>query len=1182
MGKFISGLMKKVTLSFKSAIPVLLIALCVLTLVAIWWAGPMLDYNHIQPLASIVSRVIASVIFVLLCFVVWGFYQWKALNQFKAEQHREQQRQVDPYLESEERQEVELNQVMQSMKDNLNQRNYLYALPWYLVLGTENTGKTSLVNRSGQSFVFSSVMKASSGKSSDNLHHFDWWIGEEAVLIDPDGELLTQGYHDENSDGQLERRLWVHFIEWLERTRSRRPLNGVVITVDMAKLASESVSERKTYATLLRARLRELMETLSTRMPVYVTLTKMDLLEGFDVFFRHYSKSQREEVLGFTFSLDSVNDLDKWLDEFNHDYGVFVERIHSLLAKSLLETANNSDRRKVYAFARQLAGLKDVLHEFLTDALSSDQFSTSALVRGVYFTSVFQQGVPTNAFDDAASRRYGLNHAIGRAQDAANSSMYFSSKLFTQIIYPEAGLASDNFRVAKHKRRVLALSCALCLMASVLVIGSWHGYYLKNVTQSNAVLAKVNEFRHSYPDNLSSLSQKEMMVVLDTIRDATLEVGFFRDKPKYVSDMGLYQGHVIGPKVESTYLALLEERFLPILLRDLAAEISRAKNDEEKLEVLRVFRMMIDKSGRHKSFVLDYFSQQWQRQYAGDKVTQGSLLSHLDYAMEQTDLAYHVSQGQEKAVNIIAPYKGVLANAQYELSDMPIEQRVYRSLKSNSASYLGAPVNLRTQIGPVFDLVFEEREIDSNKLMVSRMLTKDGYENYFLEQVDSISELALIDSWVLGQTNVSEFSSADKTALKNKILSLYVVDYTTTWRAALNEIDVKYFLDINDAIMTVENMVGSAQPFNRLLGVVEENTRIFNIIPDNKEARDELLKSSKYQVASMIQAPFSDLNSMFESKDNQVAYFDEVQESITQLLYYLKAIQDAPDRGRAALEATRSRLNLSNTDPVFVLKRIASGLPSPLDGMVNKIADESWYAVKQEAVKHLESRWQKEVFSEFQLKFADRYPFNRQSRKDVDLSDFESFFSPNGTLANFYNDQLKMFIEDNVALSGADSQQALIRPDVIKQLNQAKIIGEAYFNRKGMLDVDFTLEPISLSNNKRRAVINVDGQFIEYSHGPRHSVGLIWPNTLRKSTQSKITLVPNQSNVSPRSITRTGPWSLFRLLDSSDVIGGSASSVDYNIKLDEGNFTFRVNTDASTNVFREQLLGTFELSKTLY
>lgn len=1182
MRKFISGLLKKIASSFKSAIPILLIALCVLTLVAIWWAGPMFEYEQTKPLASILSRAIASVIFVLLCLVVWGFYQWNTLNKFKATQKREDQIKVDPLLVYEERQEAELNRVMVNMKENLNQRNYLYTLPWYLVLGMENMGKTSLINRSGQNYVFSSVMKASSGKTSENPYSFDWWIGEKAVLIDPDGELLTQGFKDENNDGQMERRLWLHFIDWLERTRSRRPLNGVVITVDVANLASGNTSERKAYATLLRARLRELMETLSTRMPVYVTLTKMDLLDGFDAYFRHYPKSKRDEVLGFTFSLDSVDDVDKWLEEFSHDYSRFVDRVNDSLTKSLLETASNEDRRKIYSFARQLSGLKEVLHDFLTDAFGSDQFSTSALVRGVYFTSVFQQGVPSNAFDDAASRRYGLNHAINRAQDAANSTVYFTSKLFSQIIYPEAGLASDNFRVAKQKRRIVALSNVVCLVASALLIGAWHNYYIKNVNQADAVLAKVNEFRDSYPEEHASLTQKEMMQVLDTIRDATLEVGFFRDKPKYISDMGLYQGHVIGPKVEETYLALLEARFMPLLMRELAVDMSNAKDDDEKLEVLRVFRMMIDKSGRYKDFVTDYFGKKWQTQYLGDRVTQESLVGHLDYAMEQTDIAAQAKRGDDVARKIIKPYKTLIAKTQQELSGMPIEQRVYRSLKLNSATYLGAPVNLKNQIGPVFELVFEEREVDSKSLMIPRMLTKEGYESYFLEQVDSISELALIDSWVLGQSKVSEFSAADKVALKNKILALYVVDYTSAWRNALNEVDVKYFVDINNAIMVLENLTGNAQPFDRLLSSLEDNTRLFDDIPESKEAREEVLKSSKYKVASMINTPFSDLNAMFDAKGKQPAYFDEVQNSVVQLLYYLKAIQDAPDAGRAALEATRARLSLSNADPIYALKRIASGLPSPLDSMINKIADESWYVVKQEAVKHLEARWQREVYGEFEQKFADRYPFNPSSKQDVDLREFESFFSPTGTLASFYNNQLKMFIDENISLSDSSLEQSLIRSDVISQLSQAQKIGDAFFNRKGILDVNFSLEPIRLSSNKRRVVVNVDGQFVEYSHGPRHSVGLIWPNTLRDSAQSKMTLVPNQSNSSPRSIVRKGPWSLFRLLDSSEVVGGTESSVDYNVKLDKGEFAFRISTDASSNLFRERMLHSFRLSETLY
>lgn len=106
--------------------------------------------------------------------------------------------------------------------------------------------------------------------------------------------------------------------------------------------------------------------------------------------------------------------------------------------------------------------------------------------------------------------------------------------------------------------------------------------------------------------------------------------------------------------------------------------------------------------------------------------------------------------------------------------------------------------------------------------------------------------------------------------------------------------------------------------------------------------------------------------------------------------------------------------------------------------MVTKIADESWYVVKQEAIKHLEIRWQRDVYSVFQEKFAARYPFDQGSRKDVALEDFEEFFSPSGTLDSFYNEQLKMFIEEGISISEDSAQQSLIRPEVLAQLKQAK------------------------------------------------------------------------------------------------------------------------------------------------
>lgn len=1184
MWSMVKSVFKRLQPELKAALPILIVAIIVLVNVAIWWMGPWWEYQGDFPLKSMGARLIASAMFTLVCFCIWGWRQWRRLKGMEAAQQKSKQLQDDPVLAMEERQERELDLVMKGLKDSLSRSDYLYALPWYLVLGIENAGKTSLINRSGQKFVFSSVMRAS-GKKSDNPHSFDWWIGDDAVVIDPDGELLTQKTAESDSKNQVERRLWLHFVQWLEKTRSRRPLNGVVLVLDLSALLVESVAERKAYAHLLRARLRELMETLSTRLPVYISLTKLDLLQGFEPFFRALTKAQRDEILGFTFSLDSVSDLDSWLNEFDADWLAFVERVNACLPKAMLNCRDKDERTQLYSFSRQLAGAHGLLREFFHDALASDSFSTSALVRGVYLTSVYQQGVPTNAYVDGAARRYGLANSINSAQRSENSTTYFTQSLFSRIIYPEAGLASDNFRVARRKRRLMLLSVVACSIASVILIGSWHRYYLKNSAQADAVLSKVNSFNEQIEKNSLDPAASNIIPPLNTIRAATLEFGFFRDKPWLISDLGLYQGHAIGPKVEETYLNLLAYRYLPILQRQLAAELAKApKASEQKLALLRVYRMLIDKSGRRDEFVTDYFAESWQKSFPGNKELQDQLMQHLQYAMQHTDLAQARAKGNKDAIAVVQPFDWLVKQSQQELTQLPIEERVYRYLKRSSVSQLGEPLDLRLVIGPVSELVFNPQPQEQDAQQIPQMLTSSGFKSYLIPASDSVTELALIDSWVLGQSQNINFSEADKLALQNKIVSQYLADYNGSWRRALNSFTIKNFDGIGDAVAVLDNVAVSHQPLRRLLETLDANTELFPQLPEDEQLKEELLKSRDYRWAQVIDSNFHELNQLYGVDAEKGAYFEEVMAAIGSLHEYLLDIQNAPDRGKAALEAAQKRVNLSGSDPIYALQRIAAGLPKPMDAMVAKLADQSWKVVLKEAVRHLEIKWYDEVYSEYQQTLASRYPFDPKSNKQASIADFERFFGPQGVMATFYDQQLKWFVEEHSAQLSAltNSEQGLIRQEVLSAFEAASKIRAAYFNLKGNLDVQFGLEPLQMSPNKRRSVFNIDGQFVEYTHGPSRNTELVWPNTLRQGAESRLTLVPSEQDLSPRSVGSQGPWAFFKLLDGARITSSSTTSVDYRFAVDNGEVTYRIHTRDNINPFTSNLLSNYQLPKTLY
>ncbi|WP_257575279.1 hypothetical protein [Vibrio parahaemolyticus] len=100
-------------------------------------------------------------------------------------------------------------------------------------------------------------------------------------------------------------------------------------------------------------------------------------------------------------------------------------------------------------------------------------------------------------------------------------------------------------------------------------------------------------------------------------------------------------------------------------------------------------------------------------------------------------------------------------------------------------------------------------------------------------------------------------------------------------------------------------------------------------------------------MSTAIETPFVRLNQVLKAEDGEESNINQVLTSVAELDNYLKSIQEAPEPGMAALEATQARVGLKNADPIYTLKRISRGLPAPLDSLVNTLAQDSWYVVNK-------------------------------------------------------------------------------------------------------------------------------------------------------------------------------------------------------------------------------------------
>jgi type VI secretion system protein ImpL len=1197
----------------------LIVALaCVLA--ATWWLGPRWSLNSEFLLASWQARSLVILAAVLLVALLWGVMLARRLRQSQKSQTFVAQEQEDPVLPLERKQQRLLDRQLAALQGERSRRHGVYRLPWYLLMGSENAGKTNLIQNCGQSWALSDVTR--NNRTDRNPVGFDWWVADTGLMIDPAGEILDQ--RDESGiGGEIQQRLWRHFLGWLQRNRPDQPLNGVLMVIDLAQLSMAGEQQSQAQAISLRNRLREVMEKTGPQLPIYICFTKMDLLYGFENFAASLSKVELEQPLGFTFELHRGVDNDRWLTQFAERYAQLVQGLMARLPGVLGESYNAETRAAAYSFTRQMAGLAPVLEAHLATLLAADGFSNPALVRGSYFTSVRQEGVPEDAFVTAAAANYRLTGPVQPAQRQRRSVRMFVSQLFSAIIVLEEGLAAQGQRRFKRQRQI-AIAAVLALVAGVLMSAGWQHYFAKNAEAVLMVEARLQQFLNSTATvNVDhAVSGAELLGSLDRLRDATLAFGERKKSWPWLRDMGLYRGDQIAPALEGAYRDMLAYQFLPALMFAVSEQMvavpvspyspeslgfagtsgSAVFSDysSKSLKQLRVLRMLSDASGRRKNRVRGYFQDYWQRLYPGQRERQEHLLTHLDYSLENTDLAAWAQAGDIIAQRVLAPFSGRVEWAQYKLGRVPTLQRVYRDLEQAAAKQLPPVRDLARSSGPAFATVFGvadagttslPAESNDNPMLIPALFTRDSLQKWFMDRAARVTELALIDAWVLGRRDNIDFSPADQQQLQAGLYNLYSQEYVRHWRGALSRLNIHRFEDLNHGVQILESLGSSYQPLAGVLQQLRENTALVAGLSNDlrqavpAEAALALTTAQATPRLAMLQnieRQFSDLNRLTLSQGENPSELDQIMLVVADLHQYLRNIQEAPDSGKSALMAARARLGLEGADPIFTLQRMAAYQPEPLKRMLGHLASESWRVLLDSAVAQLEREWFREVYQPFAQNLAPFYPFRAGTDRDVGLQDFEQFFAPGGTLQTFYDQKLKLFVEDHPQQSGALAHSGLLKRKVTVALASAEAIRRAYFTTSGSLDVEFALEPLNLTSNKRRSVMNLDGQLVEFNHGPRQSIPLVWPNTLRDNVQSRITLVPVEVNRSPRSLSQQGPWALFRLLEHADLTGVDSTAVDVKFTVDEGEMRYRLHATSNTNPFTQQLLSGFRLPRSLY
>lgn len=1099
----------------------------------IWWVGPLLALGSWRPFDGVWWRVIV----IVLLWLAWiGRQLWRAWRQRRANQTLLQG--LSSGTSAIDRESEVLNQRFREAIDKLKSAgkgkrwaggaSSLYELPWYVFVGAPGSGKTTALQNAGLQFLLTEGQTGGPIKGIGGTRNCDWWFTSDAVLIDTAGRYTTQ-----ESDSAVDAKAWDNFLSLLRKSRPRRPINGVLLTINIQDLLQQNATERKEHAQKLRARLHDLQAKLGVKAPIYVLITKADLVAGFNETFDAFNKEQRDQVWGFTF--DATASGAQALAAFDAEYTTLEQQLNSALFERLQAERDGAKRASMFGFPVEFANLRPVLGEFMGLVFSSGgALQEDVRLRGVYFTSGTQEGTPIDRVMGALSRSFGLQARAAAVPGQCGKS-FFLRRLLQDLVFPEQDLVAFNPVTERRRLIVRSAGFAVVALASVALLVGWGLSFTRNQSYVQEVALKLPELRQvvdAIPPAQSG-DVTPLPAVLTAVRRAAEPAAFALADPPLLNMLGLYQGDKLDAAARIAHRRLLEDALLPRVARRLEERLraSNKNNLEQAYEALKNYLMLYTPDKFDADALKTWIAVDWDVNYERGLTPEQrqALDGHLDALL---------ALGAPGAISPMD--KPLVASTRDMLTAFPLEYRIYSRLKRQYKGDLPEFSAARAG-GPNAAQVFERASGEPLSKGISGFYTRDGYQNTFQGSVQTAAaKLAAEEAWVLGVRNEVKLKDIAGNELSDRVRRLYLEDYVKAWDAYIADVRLVKLGGVARSLEAARVLAAVDSPLAAYLRAVAKET---TLIPPAGQANQSVLgkladqaaknKEEMAKLAGAQPTPAAANGPIERIVDDHFASMNRlVQGTPAPIDDVLKLFGEVYAQLQAVDSAQKSKSPPPPAAGADKVKAAAGTQPEPIRSMLATLADAGAKG-SREGERDVMTSELKPVFDFCNRAITNRYPFASGSKADVLPDDFGQLFGPGGMLDDFYQRRLASMVDTGTnpwrykpLADGARPAS----PVALADFQRAARIKDGFF-RGGGKAPGFRLEirAVEMAEGLKELSLDIDGQVVKFVAGNTASVVLNWPSQ-KVGSQVKLTATPA---IAPLNFE--GPWALFRMFDRFDV-----------------------------------------------
>lgn len=1139
----------------------------------IWFVGPLIAIAGSVPLESEFGRGVTIAVVVSI-WLVYRLISWQLSR--KREQQLLGDLSASP-AESAAASELDVLQrgfdealtMLKNTPGKQGRRQYIYELPWYAIIGAPGSGKTTALINSGLHFPLVEKLGKHAVKGVSGTRDCDWWFTDQAILLDTAGRYTTQDSHQ-----QVDASAWHGFLGLLKKYRPRRPLNGVFVAISVTDLLRQTEEELRQHASAIRQRIAELNGQLGVQLPVYVLFTKTDLVAGFNDFFSSLTDDERNQVWGETFSASidpeasSAN-----LEQFAHGYDELVERLVQRRLKKMQEERDMQRRAQVFDFPQQMRLLKPIATQFLQAIFTVNRYEEPFILRGVYFTSGTQEGTPIDRVMAALASTFRLDRQTAPLLSGRGKS-FFLGKLLKQVVFPEAELVGVDPRIERRYRLINMAAYVATFAVVAIAVVAWFVSFTSNRMALADVQSQIE--RYKTPVAMPTDTRGNFVMLLSKL-NALLEIKNIYQQTGLSSTFGLYQGDKIEGGVNVSYERLLREGYAVAITQRLKERMQgeEGRNLDVLYQLLRVYLMFAEPKRMDAKVAQPWIRLDWERQFATDPESQAKLQAHLDQLLALQLDPVPVDDGFVTAVR-------------NKLTQVPQVNQVYNRFKSEALLDHEHDLSLASQLAPNGGRIYTTtngKDLDS--VLVPGLFTSYGYAELFLKNglshIKDVSE----QNWVLGTQGGDSLVEVDR--LYGDFKRLYLADYQKTWEDLLKNVKLRTPQGNTQLVDMLDLMSRPDSPLKLLLELVEKHTSLNKIaggvadalaktpagaaLASPDAATQKLLAMTKQttggvDAVKLLESAFEPYNQQVRAVADRPAPITATLVSLKNLHDYLMQIGSAPNSGGQALSTEAARFAGGGIDPLQAAKMEFDRLPGPMAASLNALTSSGSQQIKSDAKGQLNGLLKTSVELPCKTALSGRYPFTRNSPQDVLMADFAKVFAANGIVDQFFNANLKSFVDTTtVQWSEFSSDKALgISAATVRQFQLASKIRDAFFPAGGTAaQVQFELKPVALDTRIGTFRLNIEGQELVYRHGPEQLTKFQWPGM---NSSAGVRVVFEALDGGQVSRSKDGTWALFRLFDEFNIEPTSLPDRFFlNIQIDSYTARFELRAASVNNPF---------------